>query len=75
MSSYGALTLYWGDEISFWRRQERLDFCEILEEKHLPIRYIMQLRADLIDEELAAQLVRVGCVKICIERSPDRMLF
>lgn len=66
VSSYGPLTLYWGDEIFFWNRRDRLDFCRILEKKHLPIRFIMQIRADLIDVELVARLIRVGCVKICI---------
>lgn len=66
VSSYGSLTLYWGDEIFFWNRQDRLDFCKVLTEKQLPIRFIMQLRADLIDEALVTQLIQVGCVKLCI---------
>ena len=49
---YGALTLYWGDEIFFWNKEERLAFCRLLSRKRFPIKFIMQIRADLLDDEL-----------------------
>ena len=63
---YGPQTLYWGDEIFFWNRKERLDFCKLLGQKKLPIEFIIQLRADLIDVELIRALKSVGCIKICL---------
>lgn len=73
---YGPLTLYWGDEIFFWSKQDRLDFCRTLKECRLPIRFTIQLRADLIDEELIQALLEAGCVKVCIgaEAGSDRLL-
>ncbi len=73
---YGALTLYWGDEIFFWNKEERLRFCKLLQEKQLPIKFIMQIRADLVDMELVEELKDAGCIKICIgaEAGSDRLL-
>lgn len=73
---YGPLTLYWGDEIFFWSKRDRLDFCRVLKECQLPIRFTIQLRADLIDEELIQALLEAGCVKVCIgaESGSDRLL-
>lgn len=66
VKQYGSLTLYWGDEIFFWNKEERLAFCKILKERQLPIRFIIQLRADLVEEELVEELISVGCIKLCI---------
>lgn len=76
VAQYGALTLYWGDEIFFWNRVDRLNFCRVLKSKKLPIRFIMQLRADLVDEELVQALISIGCIKICIgaESGSDLLL-
>lgn len=63
---YGHLTLYWGDEIFFWNREDRFAFCKMLKQRQLPIKFIMQLRADLIEEALIEELINVGCIKICI---------
>ena len=76
VNSYGALTLYWGDEIFFWSRKERLEFCKILKDRQLPIKFIVQLRADLIEPELIEALASVGCTKVCIgaESGSDKLL-
>lgn len=66
VKQYGTLTLYWGDEIFFWNREERLKFCKILKERQFPIKYIIQLRADLVEEELMEELISAGCIKLCI---------
>lgn len=66
VEQYGALTLYWGDDIFFWNREERLNFCNMLKAKNLPIKFIVQLRADLVEEVLIEKLISVGCVKLCI---------
>lgn len=76
VEKYGALTLYWGDEIFFWDREERLIFCDMLKARNLPIKFIIQLRADLVDEILVEKLISVGCIKLCIgaESGSDRIL-
>lgn len=76
VGQYGAITLYWGDEIFFWNREERLLFCKLLKKKKLPIKFIIQLRADLIEEELVENLISVGCIKLCIgaESGSDQIL-
>ncbi len=66
VEQYGELKLYWGDEIFFWDREERLRFCDTLKERNLPIKFIVQLRADLIEEVLVEKLLAAGCVKLCI---------
>lgn len=76
VEQYGQLTLYWGDEIFFWNREERLTFCKLLKEKQFPIRFIIQLRADLVEEQLIEELIAAGCIKICIgaESGSDQIL-
>lgn len=76
VDQYGALTIYWGDEIFFWEREARLAFCRQLKERQLPIKFIIQLRADLVEELLIKELMAVGCVKLCIgaESGSDRLL-
>ena len=76
VDQYGALTIYWGDEIFFWEREARLAFCRQLKERQLPIKFIIQLRADLVEEPLIKELMAVGCVKLCIgaESGSDRLL-
>ena len=76
VKKYGALTIYWGDEIFFSSSKERMHFCQLLKKKNLPIEFIVQLRADLINLELVQVLKEVGCVKICIgaESGSDKIL-
>ncbi|MCL1992025.1 MAG: B12-binding domain-containing radical SAM protein [Spirochaetes bacterium] len=64
-NTYGSLNLYWGDEIFFWDREERLNFCKKLAHIRLPITFTAQVRADIVDNELVQALVAAGCVKIC----------
>ena len=74
--NYGSLELYWGDEIFFWNKKERMDFCRLLKERKFPIKFTVQLRADLIDLELVEALAEAGCTKICIgaESGSDELL-
>lgn len=75
-NNYGSLELYWGDEFFFWSRKERLNFCRLLKERQFPIKFIVQLRADLIDAELVEALAAAGCTKICMgaESGSDKLL-
>lgn len=73
---YGAITVYWADDMFFFKKKDRIRFCEMIIERQLPVKWIAQLRADSLDDELAAYLVKAGCEKICIgaESGSDRVL-
>ena len=76
IENFGELQLYWADEIFFWTQKDRLDFCDLLIEKKLPISLTVQIRADLINDELVIALKKAGCDKICIgaESGSDNIL-
>ena len=63
---YGALELYWGDEIFFWSKEDRIHFCKLLKKNRIPIKFTMQMRADLIDDDLIEALLGAGCTMLCI---------
>ena len=63
---YGEITVYWADDFFFFNKRQRLNFCSLLIERNLPIKWIAQLRADNLDTELVDSLVAAGCEKICL---------
>lgn len=76
VSKYGAITIYWADDMFFFNKRQRLRFCSLLKERNLPIKWIAQLRADNLDAELVSALVTSGCEKICLgaESGSDAIL-
>ncbi|MFH1531541.1 MAG: radical SAM protein, partial [Pseudomonadota bacterium] len=73
---YGPGTVYMADDMFFFDRRRRVEFCEILRSLRLPIRWVAQLRAPDLDPELAALMRDAGCDKVCIgaESGSDRVL-
>jgi radical SAM superfamily enzyme YgiQ (UPF0313 family) len=65
-NKYGKITLYWADDMFFHNHASRIRFCDLLIQKQIPIQYIIQLRADNINDELISALKQSGCVKIAI---------
>jgi radical SAM superfamily enzyme YgiQ (UPF0313 family) len=63
---YGKINLYWADDMFFHDHAARIHFCDLLIKKRIPIQYIIQLRADNINDELIVALKQSGCVKIAI---------
>jgi radical SAM superfamily enzyme YgiQ (UPF0313 family) len=63
---YGKINLYWADDMFFHDHAARIRFCDLLIKKRLPIQYVIQLRADNINDELVLALKQSGCVKIAI---------
>lgn len=76
VEKFGELKLYWADEIFFWTEKDRIDFCKMLEIANLPIEITIQVRADLVTDELMKALKSAGCSKICIgaESGSDKIL-
>jgi len=66
VNEYGKINLYWADDMFFHDHATRIRFCSLLIQKHIPIRYVIQLRADNINDELMTALKQSGCVKIAI---------
>ena len=66
VNEYGKINLYWADDMFFHNHATRINFCNLLIQKRLPIQYIIQLRADNINNELMAALKQSGCIKVAI---------
>jgi radical SAM superfamily enzyme YgiQ (UPF0313 family) len=63
---FNAKTIYWADDMFFFNKRDRLQFCNLLKERDFGVEWIAQLRADNLDSELVDALKTSGCVKICI---------
>lgn len=66
VNRFGEVEIFWGDEIFFLNKKERLSFLYELKKRAYPIKFTAQLRADLVDEDLAKALYEAGCTKLCI---------
>lgn len=65
-SKYGNTKLYWADDMFFYTQKERINFCNELIKRNINIDYVIQLRADNINEELVNALKLTGCSKLAI---------
>ncbi|MDR2730330.1 MAG: B12-binding domain-containing radical SAM protein [Treponema sp.] len=61
---YGKINLYWADDMFFHDHAARIRFCNLLIQKKLPVQYVIQLRADNINDELMIALKQSGCIKV-----------
>ena len=61
-----AEVVYWADDMFFFNKKDRIEFCKELRASKLAIRWIAQLRADNIDPELAEAMHSSGCIKVCL---------
>lgn len=66
VENYQANLIYWADDMFFFNKNSRLHFCDLMCDMNLPMEWIVQLRADDIDRELASNLSKAGCSKISI---------
>lgn len=62
---YQARVIYFADDLLFFTKQRRLEFCHLLEAAQLDIEWVAQLRVDSVDRTLLAAMRRAGCTKIC----------
>ena len=75
-SKYEYDKLYWADDMFFYTQKERIIFCNELIKRNINVDYVIQLRADNINEELISALKATGCSKIAIgaESGSDKIL-
>jgi radical SAM superfamily enzyme YgiQ (UPF0313 family) len=66
VNQYGPMTMYWADDMFFFNQAKRLEFCRLMKERQLPIKWIAQLRADNLTPELVSALKEAGCEKVCL---------
>lgn len=66
VARYGAMTMYWADDMFFFSQTRRLEFCRMMRERDLPIKWIAQLRADNLNDELVEAMRLAGCEKVCL---------
>lgn len=73
---YGPMTVYWADDMFFFNQAKRIEFCRLMKERQLPIRWIAQLRADNLTPALVEALKDAGCEKVCLgaESGSDALL-
>ncbi|MBI4882213.1 MAG: radical SAM protein [Planctomycetes bacterium] len=66
---YGARGISFRDPLRVFSAAEARRFAELLEERGLDVRFSMECRADLLDEETLRELHRAGlrCVEIGVE--------
>jgi len=61
MSKFGVTYFHIADELTFFSKKRVFEFEEVLEKNGLKIKYFCDIRANLIDREVAESLKRSGC--------------
>jgi anaerobic magnesium-protoporphyrin IX monomethyl ester cyclase len=61
---YGAKEIFFADDIFLLRKQDIHQFCLSCTERALGLRWIGQMRADRVDDRIAAGMFEAGCQRI-----------
>jgi len=61
MSKYGVTYFFIADELTFFNKRRVFEFEEALKKSGLKIKYYCDVRANLVDKEVAESLQRSGC--------------
>ncbi len=74
--NFGTKNLYFYDDHFAAKRSRALDLCDRLASERPGTKYIVQIRADSVNEELAQSLNRSGCISAAlgIESGNEEML-
>jgi len=74
--TYGAREIFFADDIFLLRKADILDFCRAYEARHAGVRWIGQMRADRIDDRVAAAMRKAECQRVCfgVESGSDQIL-
>ncbi|MFH0287179.1 B12-binding domain-containing radical SAM protein [Vibrio owensii] len=62
--TFGATVVFFCDDIFFVKRNEILKFCAGYKDRGLSLKWIGQMRADTIDEEIAEAMAQAGCQRL-----------
>jgi radical SAM superfamily enzyme YgiQ (UPF0313 family) len=73
---YGAREVFFADDIFLLRKADIRRFCRACTARRLGVRWIGQMRADSIDQDIAADLAAAGCQRIYfgVESGSDAVL-
>ena len=63
-STFGATVVFFCDDIFFVKKKEILNFCTGYKERGLSLKWIGQMRADTLDDEIAKALALAGCQRL-----------
>ena len=74
--TFGAREIFFADDIFLLRKQDIRQFCQSCAVRDLGISWIGQMRADRVDEEIAAGMALAGCQRIYfgVESGSERIL-
>jgi radical SAM superfamily enzyme YgiQ (UPF0313 family) len=64
VAGYGAKQIFFVDDIFLVQRENVLKFCRSLARRQPGLQWIAQMRADVIDDEVAAEMAAAGCRRI-----------
>jgi radical SAM superfamily enzyme YgiQ (UPF0313 family) len=64
VACHGAKQIFFVDDIFLVQRTHALEFCRKLARRQPGLQWIAQMRADALDEEVAAEMAAAGCRRI-----------
>ena len=64
VTRYGAKQIFFVDDIFLVQRANALEFCRSLARRQPGLQWIAQMRADALDDEVAAEMAAAGCRRI-----------
>ena len=64
VTRYGAKQVFFVDDIFLVQRANALEFCRNLARRQPGLQWIAQMRADALDDEVAAEMAAAGCRRI-----------
>ncbi|MEM7874758.1 radical SAM protein [Morganella morganii] len=62
--TFNASVVFFCDDIFFVKRKEILKFCAGYKERGLSLKWIGQMRADTLDDEIAVAMAQAGCQRL-----------
>jgi anaerobic magnesium-protoporphyrin IX monomethyl ester cyclase len=73
---FGAREIFFADDIFLLRKADIVQFCRACLARNVGVHWIAQLRADQVDAEVAAWMVRAGCQRVYfgVESGSDTVL-
>lgn len=74
--TYGAREIFFADDIFLLRKSDILEFCHAYAARRAGVRWIGQMRADRIDERVAAAMREAECQRVYfgVESGSDQIL-
>jgi radical SAM superfamily enzyme YgiQ (UPF0313 family) len=73
---YGAREIFFADDLFLLRKKDILKFCRVCADCRPGVKWAAQMRADKVDDEVAAAMAQAGCrrVYLGVESGSDRIL-